>query len=161
MDNSLYDSLTSDQVTILTSLVENENTRLEEAASPVTQQAFNLGCAVGLLPGGIFLLAILLVSNFSIIGAAISVVLILMSLIAFSNLAAMLARRNTIRRVYQDESEKQIERSLEDAGLNRDQFNEVARRVLPPQAALSTFLPKPPRARRKSKQKDQAKGKDR
>lgn len=160
MDNSLFDSLTPDQLNILTSLAENENTRLEEAASPVTQQAFNLGCAVGLLPGGIFLLAILLISDFSIIGAAISLVLIVMGLIAFANLAAMLARRNTIRRVYQDESEKQIEQSLQDSGLNRGQFNEVARRVLPPQAALAAFLPKPPRTRRKSKKNGQAESKD-
>lgn len=143
MDNPPVDPLTPDPVTVLTSLAETENARLEEAASPVTQQAFNLGCLVGLLPGGLFLLAILVLTDFSIIGAAISLILIMMGLIAFANLAAMLARRNTVRRVYRDQSESQIEQSLQEAGLSRAQFDEVARRVLPPQAALYGFLSDP------------------
>jgi formate hydrogenlyase subunit 3/multisubunit Na+/H+ antiporter MnhD subunit len=151
MDDDSLDSLTPDQMAALTSLVEAENARLEEAASPVTHQAFNLGCLVGLLPGGVFLLAILLLSDFSIIGAAIALVLILMGLIAFANLAAMLARRNTVRRVYREESEKQIEQSLQDAGVRRSQFDRVARQVLPPQAALCAMLPEPPPSSAKSK----------
>lgn len=143
MDNLPVDSLTPEQVMLLTSLAETENARLEEAASPVTQQAFNLGCLVGLLPGGLFLLASLVLTDFGIIGAAISLVLILMGLVAFANLAAMLARRNTILRVYRDQSEGQIVQSLQEAGLSRAQFDQVARRVLPPQAALYGFLPNP------------------
>ena len=143
MNDSPIDLLTSDQMAALTELAEAENTRLEEAASPVTHQAFNLGCLVGVLPGGIFMLVILLWTDFSVISAAIALVLISIGLIAFANLAAMLARRNTIRRVYREQSAGQIEQTLQDANLTRDQFDEVARRVLPPQAALYSFLPVP------------------
>ena len=144
MNDQTVDFLTPDEETILAELAEIENARLEEAASAVTHQAFNLGCFVGLLPGGIFVLVTFLLTGFSLIGAAIALVLILVGLIAFANLAAMLARRNTIRRVYRDESSGEIERALEAANLSRDQFDQVARRVLPPQAALYSFLPAPP-----------------
>lgn len=143
MDDSPFGLLTSDQITILTELAETENAHLEDAASTVTQQTFNLGCLVGLLPGVIFLLISILLTGFSVIGAAISLVLILIGLIAFANLAAMLARRNTIRRIYHDQSQGEIEHALQQAGLNREQFNRVARQTLHPQAALYSFLPVP------------------
>ena len=144
MNNTPDETLTPEQVATLTELVEKENARLEEAASPVTQQAFNLGCVVGVLPGAIVFLVTLLLTDFSIIAVAISLVLIIIGLVAFANLAAMLARRNTIRRVYRDQSETEIDQKLRDAGLNRRQFDQIARQVLPPQAALYDFLSIPP-----------------
>lgn len=143
MNESGSMGLTPEQVSLLTELAETENARLEEAASTVTQQAFNLGCLVGLLPGGIFVVATFFVIGFSVIGAAIALVLMLIGLIAFANLAAMLARRNTILRIYRDQSQNEIESALQEAGLTRDQFDEIARRVLPSQAALYAFIPAP------------------
>jgi hypothetical protein len=160
MNNVPTEMLTPDQVTAITELVEVENARLEEAASPVTQQAFNLGCLVGVLPGAIVLIVTLLVTDFSVIGVAISLVLITIGLVAFANLAAMLARRNTIRRVYREHSEAQIEQTLSDAGLSRNQFNQIARQVLPPQAALYNFLSNPPSSSNKPKWLDRLKRKE-
>jgi Tfp pilus assembly protein PilV len=82
-----------------------------------------------------------LLIGFSIIGAAIALVLMLTGLIAFANLAAMLARRNTIQRLYREKSQGEIETALQEAGLTREQFNELARQALPSRAALYTFLP--------------------
>jgi ABC-type nickel/cobalt efflux system permease component RcnA len=97
--------LTPEQVSVLARLAEAENTRLEDAASPVTHQAFNLGCLVGLVPGGIIVLLMYILIGFSFIGAAIALVLMLIGLLAFATWRAMLARRNTIRRVYHDQSD--------------------------------------------------------
>jgi hypothetical protein len=144
MDNPPEEILTPEQAATLTELAETENARLEEAASQVTQQAFNLGCAVGLLPGAIVFIVALLLTGFSVIAVALSVVLITTGLIAFANLAAMLARRNTIRRVYREQSQGQLEQKLCDNGFTRSQFDQVARQVLPPQAALYSFLTTPP-----------------
>jgi hypothetical protein len=141
MDNTPIAELTPEQVTLLTELAETENSRLEEAASTVTQQAFNLGCLVGLLPGVIFVLVSYILFGFSMIGAAIALVLMLTGLIAFANLAALLARRNTIRRVYCEQSQAEIEKSLLGAGLTRHQFDEIARQVLSSRSPLHTFLP--------------------
>jgi len=143
MNDTLLTELTSEQVAVLTELAEAENARLEDAASTVTQQAFNLGCLVGLLPGGIFVLVSFVVVGFSMIGAAIALVLMLIGLIAFANLAAFLARGNTIKRIYNDQSQGEIEAALNKAGLSREQFDVVARQVLPSQAALYTFLQEP------------------
>ena len=143
MNESSHLGLTPEQVTLLTELAETENARLEDAASTVTQQAFNLGCLVGLLPGGIFVVATFFLIGISVIGAAIALVLMLIGVIAFANLAAMLARRNTILRIYRDQSQSKIETTLQEAGLSRDQFNEIARQVLPSQAALYVFIPAP------------------
>lgn len=160
MNNFPPDALSPDQVTAITELVELENARLEEAASPVTQQAFNLGCLVGVLPGTIVLIILLLLTDFSVIGVAISLVLITIGLVAFANLAAMLARRNTIRRVYREQSEAQIEQTLRELGLSRRQFDQVARQVLPPQAALYNFLASPPSSSNKAKWLDRLKRKE-
>ena len=142
--NGTHDSeLTPEQVAVLTELAETENRRLEDAASTVTQQAFNLGCFVGLLPGVIFVLVTFILIGFSFIGAAIALVLMLIGVVAFANLAAMLARRNTFRRIYRDQSQGEIESVLHHAGLTQDQFDVLAHQVLPSQAALLTFLPVP------------------
>jgi hypothetical protein len=143
MANPPKEILTPEQAATLTELAEAENARLEEAASQVTQQAFNLGCAVGLLPGALVLIVTLLLTDFSVIALALSVVLIVIGLIAFANLAAMLARRNTIRRVYREQGQAELEQKLRDIGFTRSQFDQVARQVLPPQAALYSFLANP------------------
>ena len=135
--------LSPEQVSLLARLAEVENTRLEDAASPVTHQAFNLGCLVGIVPGGIIVLLMYIMIGFSFIGAAMALVLMLIGLLAFANLAAMLARRNTIRRVYHDQSEAKIDRALNEAGLTNEQFNQIAHETLPAKSALFAFLPDP------------------
>lgn len=116
------------------------NETIENAVNQATQQAFNLGCLVGLVPMIAFIILTFLLSGFSIISAFIAVILGIISAIAFANLAAMLARKNTIPRVYQDVVKPKIDESLEQAGISRNEFASSALRTIAQTDPLYEFI---------------------
>jgi hypothetical protein len=128
----------------LVKLAEATNAELEEAVNQATHQAFNLGCLLGLLPAVIFAVVIFLVSGFSLIGSLMAIVLGLTGAIAFANLAAMITRRNTANRKYQNEVAPSLARRLAEAGFTRAEFDLAARQTLSPTAPLSAFIQPPP-----------------
>lgn len=128
----------------LAGLAESANEKLETAVIEATNQAFNLGCLVGLAPATIFAIITFIVAGFNVIGAAIAVVLAVIGLIAFANLAAMITRRNTMRQKYIREILPEIELILRQQGFTPEEFEAAARRTLPPAAMLVEFLPQLP-----------------
>jgi len=124
----------------LSDLAASTNEMLELAINEVAHRAFNLGCMIGLLPAVIFAAVIFLSTGFSLIGTALAVVLGVVSAIAFANLAAMITRNNTARRIYRDTILPEIEQSLRTAGIERQFFDLAARESLAPSAALYPFL---------------------
>ena len=135
--------LTPEQIEYLTDLAISTSDELEASGASVTSRAFNQGCVVGLLPAGLFILVIYLVSGGSLTASALSCVLMLMALVIFANLAAAVARYNTNRRVYQERIQSELEASLASQGVSRAQFDLVALQVLPRQAALRDFITPP------------------
>jgi hypothetical protein len=127
----------------LPAMIETANTQLEERVQVATHQAFNLGCAIGLLPAAVFGIAIFLTAGFSVIGAAMALILGIISAIAFANLAAMVTRRNTLRRTYEETINPDIEKSLRDAGISREEFDRAANDTLSPSAPLLVFVRSP------------------
>lgn len=127
-------SVTPDQLALMA------NETIESAVNLAAQQAFNLGCLVGLLPMIAFIILTFLLSGFSIISAFIAVILGVISAIAFANLAAMLARKNTIPRVYHDIVKPRIAESLEQSGISRNEFASSALRIIAETAPLYEFI---------------------
>lgn len=125
----------------LADLAESANEKLEAAVIEATHQAFNLGCLVGLVPAVVFAVITFIIAGFSVIGVAIAVVLALIGLIAFANLAAMITRRNTMHQKYFREILPEIELILRQQGFTPEEFEAAARRALPPAAMLVEFLP--------------------
>lgn len=128
----------------LVGLADRANETLETAVNEAAHQAFNLGCLIGLLPALLFAFITFLITGFSIIGAFVVVVLSITGTIAFANLAAMVTRRNTLKRVYRDIVEPEINRSLHRAGIARLQFDEAASLYLAPTALLAEFIQQTP-----------------
>jgi hypothetical protein len=128
----------------LTNLAESANEKLEAAVIEATHRAFNLGCFVGLAPAAIFASITFIVVGFSVISAAIAIVLAFIGLIAFANLAAMITRRNTMRQKYFREILPEIELTLHRHGYTSEEFEAAARQILPPTAMLAAFLPQHP-----------------
>jgi hypothetical protein len=127
----------------LPEMAQDANTRLENTIGDATQQAFNLGCLIGMMPAVIFSVVIFLATGFSLIGASMAVVLGVVSAIAFANLAAMITRQNTMKRAYRETINPGINNTLQAAGIARSDFDRVARETLPPSAPLVVFLPIP------------------
>ncbi len=125
----------------LAGLAESANEKLETAVIEATNQAFNLGCLVGLAPAVIFAIITFIVAGFNVIGAAIAVVLAVIGLIAFANLAAMITRRNTMRQKYIREILPEIELALRQHGFTSEEFETVARQTLPAASMLAAFIP--------------------
>lgn len=130
---------------ILTSLAESANEILETSVNQATHQAFNLGCLIGLLPAIIFSAITFWVTGFSLIGAAMGVVLGITGAIAFANLAAMITRRNTLERTYRDQVAPHVTRSLSESGHSQEEFERAVQQALAPGAMLYPFV-NPPQA---------------
>lgn len=124
-------------------LAESINESLEDAAGEASNRAFNLGCLAGVLPAGLVLVIIIFVTGFSLIGAAMVLVLTVMGMMAFANLAAAIARKNTLRRTYHDSLQPQITRELSLAGASQADFDLAAYSTLPAGSPLLQFLTPP------------------
>ena len=95
------------QERILAALVEmSEN--MEETAQSATNRAFNLGCAVGLLPAILMIIGTYFIAGKSWLGVVVMIVLMLLGLVLFANLAASISRRNTLMRVFRQDIQPQI-----------------------------------------------------
>ncbi|MFM8320823.1 MAG: hypothetical protein ACKOC5_07905, partial [Chloroflexota bacterium] len=124
-------------------LAETTNEALENAAGEAAQRAFNVGCAAGLTPAAVLLVAMGLVTGFSVIGSALVLVVTVIGMVAFANLAAALARANTLKRAYHEHIRPELARRLQQAGLQAADFNAAAFAALPPAAALLQFIDPP------------------
>jgi len=95
---SVLPPLSAEQSSQLEQLVVQANTAMENAASEASSRAFNLGCLTGLLPAAILLLSMAMSIGWSLIGVAMALALTVITMVAFANLAAAVARANTMRR---------------------------------------------------------------
>ncbi len=135
--------LSPEQSSQLEQLVEQANTTLENAASEAASRAFNLGCLAGLLPAAILLLSMAMVTGWSLIGIAMVLVLTVFAMVAFANLAAAIARVNSVRRTYQQTVQPEVASALSRSGLQPGHFAQAAHQSLPPAAPLLAFLDPP------------------
>jgi hypothetical protein len=133
-------SLTPEDIAALTTLAETSNGKLETAAAASSSQAFNVGCSVGLTPGLIIIALAFFLSKGSIAATAIALLLVAMFLVLFANGIAYVSRSKAIDRLYQEQVKTEIEQSLHEEMLTRQNFNQVASQVLPREAALMKYL---------------------
>lgn len=124
----------------LEQFVEQLNETIETAATEAAQRAFNLGCFTGLVPAALILLVMTIATGFSIIGIALLVVITVIGMIAFANLAAAIAQLNTQRRVFREIVEPKIAAYLANSGQQRQEFERAARTQLTPNSVLLLFL---------------------
>ena len=125
------------------------NERLREAGSSSSEQAFAIGCGIGLLPV-LLLLAVLFVFQLAnIILVSILLIMALLVMTGVGMLLASIARQNKIRRVYREQVEPEIATYLARTGLSQGEFFEIVAGLLPETAPLraalaGTTAPHPP-----------------
>lgn len=121
-------------------LLDEAEEKLQEAAQDSASRAFNLGFAVGLLPAALFTIVTFFLSKFSLIATGLIAAMMLLGLLAFSNLSAYISRNNTVKRIFLDEIMPEIEREVDRLELSNESLAGLADDKLPAGAILREFL---------------------
>lgn len=132
--------LTQEHNLELKQFAEGLNEQLRSASSGGAEQAFGLGCGLGLIPVLGMILVLWTSRVVSLIPALLLVVIGLVALVGVSLLLAQVARSNASRRVYQADIEPEIDRFLNERKIPRQLFDDVASQSLPADAPLQAFL---------------------
>jgi hypothetical protein len=132
--------LSAEQQEALSSLASGANERLETAGRNSANQAFNLGCSIGLLPVVLVAVLVFLLGHANWLAAAAALLLSGALVLVLANLAAYTARNNVIQRTYKEQVNPDIQHALIDLGISKQRFLEQAKQSLPVGATLRKFL---------------------
>lgn len=129
-----------DQPQELAALAErlNESLRLSGASS--AEQAFGIGCTLGVFPILVILLVLFIFKVINLILALILLVMGLLALVGVAMLAAQRARLNGVSRAYRTGVKVEIDQYLARSGLTRSEFDHLVSKLLPAGAPLQAFL---------------------
>jgi hypothetical protein len=127
----------------LETILHSANEKLDETGRINANQAFNLGCLIGLIPAALVVLLVFIITQASWLAALITGILMLIALVGLANLAALRARTKTMERVYATEVKPKLERTRQQMDLTPAEFDQLAWQTVPDSAVLHTFLNKP------------------
>ena len=136
----MTESLNSTQSAELDQFADELNEELRAAGSVSAEQAFSVGCAVGIIPVGLVVFLLYISGVVKLILALFLVLLGVVALVAVVALIASQARDRATRRVYYESVEPQIEAYLSNTGLNRTEFDTLLFAKLSDRAPLRAFL---------------------
>jgi hypothetical protein len=126
-------------------LISSLNDELEASANESANRAFNLGCVVGVLPIVILVILTYFLTNHSWVGAVVMFILLMLGLILFANLVAGISRQNTIKRVYREKIDPNIEIALNEYQVDRHMFDLEVIKLLSSESALGEFISNVPK----------------
>lgn len=127
----------------LEAILHAANEKLDETGRTSANQAFNLGCLIGLIPAALVVLLAFMITQASWLVALITTVLMLIALLGLSNLAAIRARSKSIERVYKTELVPEFELTRQKMHLTPSEFDQLAWQTVPESAILHTMLNRP------------------
>jgi len=141
-EDSLNDSqaLTQEQVQQLASLAVDTEQELALAVQNQSNRAFNLGCALWVVPGIVVVVAAFLLSRANWVIAFFLAVLVALIAVAFALLSAYNTKQKAIERLYREVALPQIRKTLVEINLSRPAFESVALQTLPSDALLRQLL---------------------
>jgi hypothetical protein len=134
------DDLTNDQIELIEQIAVTANEKMDSDSLGNATQALNLGCTLAFIPGIIIVFLVLFLSRFNWVMAAITLVLVAFASLVFANLVSTLSRKRSIERIYHQEIESEINHSLSEAGIHRDQFDHEIINLLPANAPLVQMI---------------------
>ena len=123
--------------------VESLNEQLRVAGAERAEQAFGLGCGVGLLPAIALVIILYLLPFVNILLAITFLLLIMLILLGIVMLLSIRARRNAMERTYQDEVKGEIEAYIKEQDMTRLQFDTSAQEYVAEGAPLWVYLSTP------------------
>ena len=133
-------SLTPEQIQELTRFVGDQNEKLRAAGAESAEQAFGMGCGIGLLPTVIIILVLYVLDVINFVLVVILLGLALLALAGIVMLLASRARVNASSKAYQTIVEPEIYRFLGEHDLTRQQFDAFTHQLLPEDAPLQAYL---------------------
>ena len=136
----MAESLNSNPPAELDQFADELNEELREAGSVSAEQAFSVGCAVGIIPVGLIVFLLYIFGVVKLILALFLVLLGIVALVAVVALLASQARDRAVRRVYQESVQPKIEAYLSSTGLSRTEFDTLLFDKLSDRAPLRAFL---------------------
>jgi hypothetical protein len=136
----MQDNLPGSDQEALAHLVEESNETLENAGQSAATRALNLGCSMSLIPALLLVAATFIFTRGNWIAAGIVFFLVLIGVLGIANWMAFTARNNSVKRIYQEQVSREIERSLRSLGADRITFDRLADEMLPEQAILRNYL---------------------
>jgi len=130
----------SDTMEDLGSLAERLNETLRLGGAGSAEQAFGLGCSIGLAPLLIVVGALFVLKVVNLILALILLIMGFLVIVGVSMLLAQQARANGMRRTYQASVQPDIDQYLAQNQLTRARFDSQVSQLLPQDAPLQAFL---------------------
>lgn len=124
----------------ISTFVESENEKLRAAGAESAEQAFGIGCGIGLLPTVII---VIVLYAFQVVSFILAIVLVLMGLLAVVGISMLLASRarvNAESKTYEASVEPEILQYLDDLGVTQQQFVEAVHEQLLDDAPLRAHL---------------------
>lgn len=114
----------------ISTFVESENEKLRAAGAESAEQAFGIGCGIGLLPTVII---VIVLYAFQVVSFILAIVLVLMGLLAVVGISMLLASRarvNAESKTFEASVEPEILQYLDDLGVTQQQFVEAVHEQL-------------------------------
>jgi hypothetical protein len=124
----------------LQELAETLNDRLRATGAERAEQAFGLGCLIGIVPTLLVLIVLLLLKVINIALIFILAAIATLVWVGISTYLANYARMNAIRKTYQAEAEGAINDFIASHNLSRIEFDRIVSRLLPKEAPLQHYL---------------------
>ena len=132
--------INSNQSAELDQFADDLNEELRKAGSGSAEQAFSVGCAVGIIPVGLVVFGFYMSGVVNLILALFLFLLGMVALAAVVAILASQARDRATRRVYYERVEPKIEAYLSSTGLTRTEFDTILYDKLSDRAPLRAFL---------------------
>lgn len=124
----------------ISTFVESENEKLRAAGAESAEQAFGIGCGIGLLPTVII---VIVLYAFQVVSFILAIILVLMGLLAVVGISMLLASRarvNAESKTFEASVEPEILQYLDDLGVTQQQFVEAVHEQLLDDAPLRAHL---------------------
>jgi len=131
-------------LTDLTEFILEINNSLETSAQVNANQAFNLGCTVGLVPALLFFFVMIYFVGFSVIVIFVASLLTVLMLIAFANITALIAKNRTIDKTFDNNVKLSIDEFLENQNITKVEFERTSVETLAPGSPLLKYISYPP-----------------
>jgi hypothetical protein len=133
-------SLTREETQDISQFTEKLNEELRAAGAERAEQAFGLGCGVGLLPAIALVVILYLLPMVNIVLAIVFLLLIMLILVGIVMLLSFRARRNAIEKTYQDKVKGEIDTYIREHNLTRSQFDSLTIDLVPEGTPLCGYL---------------------
>jgi hypothetical protein len=120
--------------------VLSENEKLRAAGAESAEQAFGIGCGLGLLPTAIIVIVLFV---FKVINFILAIIFLLMGLLAVVGISMLLASRarvNAEDRTYRVTVEPEILQYLDEVDITPQQFREIVQEQLLDDVPLRVHL---------------------